>query len=169
MWRGCSGGAGVFLKLTRCLLRMSLSSKFSTTHGKFPAGFKLKKAKEHLCLLNSTGKWKKKLLCLWIFAVVIVSSSWFSLRSYNVNSGTKQKPSKLFDEETRTLLQHFNVSKNQLQALASLLSDSDRVSFLPAVQFLDLLIGVMSSPKHYYVYISLIIGKQCQLGSNDYC
>ncbi|XP_038900425.1 histidine kinase 2-like isoform X2 [Benincasa hispida] len=110
MWRGCSGGAGVFLKLSRCLLRMSLSCKFSTANGKFPAGFKLKKAKEHLCSLNSTGKWKKKLLCFWIFAVVIVLSSWFSLRSYNVNSGTKQKTSNLFNEETRTLLRHFNMS-----------------------------------------------------------
>uniref|UniRef100_A0A9I9DYN7 histidine kinase n=1 Tax=Cucumis melo TaxID=3656 RepID=A0A9I9DYN7_CUCME len=129
MWRGCSGGAGVFLKLSRYLLRMSLSCKFSTANGKFPAGFKLKKAKEHLGLLNSTGKWKKKkLLCLRIFVVVIVLSSWFPLRWYNVNNGTKQKASNLFDEETRTLLRHFNVSKNQLQALASLLSDSDRMS-----------------------------------------
>ena len=167
MWRGCSGGAGVFLKLSRYLLRMSLSCKFSSANGKFPAGFKLKKAKEHLGLLNSTGKWKKKLLCHRIFVLIIVLSSWFSFRWYNVNNGTKQKASNLFDEETRTLLRHFNVSKNQLQALASLLSDSDRVSFLLA-QFLDLLIRVMLSLEHYYVYISPIIGKLYQLGSNDY-
>ncbi|XP_022985531.1 histidine kinase 2-like isoform X1 [Cucurbita maxima] len=128
MWRGCSGGAGVLLKLSRCLLRMSLSCKFSTSNGKFLAGFKLKKAKEYLCLLNSTGKWKKRLLCLLILALLILLSCWFSLRSYNVNSGTKQKTSYLFDEETRTFLRHFNVSKNQLQALASLLSESDRIS-----------------------------------------
>lgn len=153
MWRGCSGGAGVLLKLSRCLLRMSVSCKFSTSNGKFPAGFKLKKAKEYLCLLNSTGKWKKRLLCLWILALLILLSCWFPLRSYNVNSGTKQKTSYLFDEETRTFLRHFNVSKNQLQALASLLSESDRVSSF-TVQFFDLLIWQTISARISYQHCS---------------
>ncbi|XP_031742471.1 histidine kinase 2 isoform X2 [Cucumis sativus] len=156
MWRGCSGGAGVFLKLSRYLLRMSLSCKFSSANGKFPAGFKLKKAKEHLGLLNSTGKWKKKLLCHRIFVLIIVLSSWFSFRWYNVNNGTKQKASNLFDEETRTLLRHFNVSKNQLQALASLLSDSDRITEQA---------GVLSCllRKHLKNFSSLLIGCFCVL------
>ncbi|XP_023532861.1 histidine kinase 2-like [Cucurbita pepo subsp. pepo] len=112
---------------------MSLNCKFSIFNGKFPAGFKLKKAKEHLCLLNSTGKWKKKLFCLWIFTVVLALGSWFSLRSCNVNSGTRQQTSDLFDEETQTLMRHFNVSKNQIQALTALLSESDRMTSMGCI------------------------------------
>lgn len=135
----CSAGAGVFLKLSRLfvkirrwvLVRMSLNCKLSGLNGRLPNCSKLKKAKEPLHGPNSVRKWRRELLFFFCLLVSVVLGSIGFLLSFN--HGTlwgKEKAPKSCEEKAQILLQHFNLSKNQLHALTSLLSESDQMTSL---------------------------------------
>ncbi|XP_059662884.1 histidine kinase 2 isoform X2 [Cornus florida] len=92
-------------------------------NGKLSANFKLKKAKEPLHGSNCVWKWRRHLLFLGLLGIVI----WFFS---GLNDGVfrrKEEIPSLFKDKARILLEHFNVSKDQLRALASLFSESDQV------------------------------------------
>ena len=134
--------AGVFLNLSRLflkicrwvLLKMSLNFKLSGFSGRLPANLKLKKSKEPLHGSNCVRKWRRKLLLLWILGVIIgfiCFSSVFNAGSFS----RKERTPDLCEEKARILLEHFNVSKNQLHSLVSLFAESDQV---PCLSLLNL-------------------------------
>ncbi|XVF81484.1 hypothetical protein PTKIN_Ptkin15bG0159000 [Pterospermum kingtungense] len=135
----CSSGTGNFVKLSGLLgdihkcasIKMSLNGKFSGSNCKLSANFRLKKAKETMHGPNSFRKWKRILLFLWLLGFFSTGIIWFYLRfNTSVASERYEKIPDSCEEKARILLQHFNVSKNQLHALASFFYDSDQVTFL---------------------------------------
>lgn len=129
--------SGVFLKLSRLilkicrwvLLKMSLNCKLSGFSGRLPANLKLKKSKEPLHGSNCVRKWRRKFLLLWLLGVIIGLICFLSV----LNAGAlsrKEKTPDLCEEKARILLEHFNVSKNQLHSLASLFAESDQIASL---------------------------------------
>ncbi|XP_050204888.1 histidine kinase 2 [Mercurialis annua] len=130
----CGSGTGVFLNLSRIFVRwsfvkMSLKSKLSgSNNGALPANFRVKKQKETLHGHNSGWKWRRKLLFLWLLCVFTTVSIWCFL-SFE-NGVSERKVSSSCEEKAQVLLQHFNVSKSQLQALVSLFSESDQITSL---------------------------------------
>lgn len=130
----CPAVAGGFLKFSRlfvkihrwALVRMSLNCKLAGLNGRLPACSKLKKAKEPLQGPNSVRKWRRKLLFL-LLILVSLGSIWLFSR---LNSGTLREKNKNPDsseEKAQIFPQEFNVSRNQLHALASVFPKSDRV------------------------------------------
>lgn len=129
--------AGVFLKVSRLflkicrwvLLKMSLNCKISGFSGRFPANLKLKRSKEPLHGSNCVRKWRKKRLLLCLLGAIIGFICFFSV----LNVGALRRKEKTLDssdEKARILLEHFNVSMNRLQSLASLFAESDQVPCL---------------------------------------
>ncbi|MBA0640280.1 hypothetical protein Goklo_023234 [Gossypium klotzschianum] len=134
----CSSGTGNFVKLSgllgeihRCaLVKMSMNGKFPASTCRLPANSRLKKAKEIMHRSNSFKKWNRYLIFLWLLGFFSVGFIWF-LTSFNgvPSEGTAKIPPSC-EDNARILLQHFNVSKNQLHALASFFYESDQVAFL---------------------------------------
>ncbi|KAG4139115.1 hypothetical protein ERO13_D07G172100v2 [Gossypium hirsutum] len=134
----CSSGTGNFVKLSgllgeihRCaLVKMSMNGKFPASTCRLPANSRLKKAKEIMHRSNSFKKWNRYLIFLWLLGFFSVGFIWF-LTSFNgvPSEGTEKIPPSC-EDNARILLQHFNVSKNQLHALASFFYESDQVAFL---------------------------------------
>nr|POF04978.1 histidine kinase 2 [Quercus suber] len=122
----------LFVKIRRwVLVRMSLNCKLSGLNGRLPNCSKLKKAKEPLHGPNSVRKWRRELLFFFCLLVSVVLGSIGFLLSFN--HGTlwgKEKAPNSCEEKAQILLQHFNLSKNQLHALTSLLSESDQMTSL---------------------------------------
>ena len=131
----CSAGAGGFLKLSRLfvkihrwvLVRMSLNCKLSGLYGRLSTCSKLKKATEPFHGPNSVRKWRRKLLFFCLLVFVALGSIGFFLSSNDVTLWGKDNAPNSCEEKAQILLQHFNVSKNQLHALTSLFSESDQV------------------------------------------
>ncbi|XP_012485951.1 histidine kinase 2 [Gossypium raimondii] len=131
----CSSGTGNFVKLSgllgeihRCaLVKMSMNGKFPASTCRLPANSRLKKAKEIMHRSNSFKKWNRYLIFLWLLGFLSVGFIWF-LTSVPSEGTEKIPPS--CEDNARILLQHFNVSKNQLHALASFFYESDQVAFL---------------------------------------
>lgn len=128
--------SGGFLKFSRFFakihiqfwLRMSLNCEFCSSRGKLPATSKLKKAKEPSNETKFVRKWRRRLLCLLLLCLIIFfGSTWFTICFKNGASFVKMKAFALCEDKTRILLEHSNVSKNQLHALASFFSESDQV------------------------------------------
>ncbi|KAK9284454.1 hypothetical protein L1049_023627 [Liquidambar formosana] len=116
--------AGVFLKLSRLFLKIC-----RWVLVKMSMSFKLKKAKEPWHVSNFVRKWRRKLLLLWLLSGVI-GFIWFFFGWSDGALRMKEKTPNLCEEKARILLEHFNVSKNQLHALASLFSESDQIRSL---------------------------------------
>lgn len=134
----CSAGAGGFLKLSRLfvkihrwvLVRMSLNCKLSGFNGRLSTCSKLKKATEPFHGPNSVRKWRRKLLFFCLLVFVALGSIGFFLSSNDVTLWGKDNAPNSCEEKAQILLQHFNVSKNQLHALTSLFSESDQMTSL---------------------------------------
>ena len=134
----CFGGKGAFFKGSRIfvkihrwvLVTMSLNCKLSGLNGRLSANFKVKKAKESLLEPNCLRKWTRKLLFFLLFGFVAIGSIWFFFLSFN-NRTLEEKVNILgsCQENTPISRKHFNVSKSQLHALASLFSKSDQVLY----------------------------------------
>ncbi|XP_062152210.1 histidine kinase 2 [Alnus glutinosa] len=133
----CSAGTGGFLKLSRLLVeihrwvlvKMSLDCKVSGFNGRLPACSKLKKTKEQLHGPNSVRKWRRRLLFLWLIVVTLGSVWFFSSWNAGTFTGKDMTPDSC-DGKAQILLPHFNVSKSQLHALASLFFESDQITSL---------------------------------------
>ena len=133
-----SAGAGVFLKLSRLfvkinrwvLVRMSLNCKLSGFNGRLSTCSKLKEAKEPLHGPISVRKWRRRLLLFCLLVFVALGSFGFL---WSFNHGTlwgKDKAPNPCKEKLKSCYNIFNVSKNQLHALTSPLSESDQVPCL---------------------------------------
>lgn len=120
----------IFVKIhSWVLVTMSLNCKLSGVNGRVPANFKVKKAKESLLGPNCVRKWTRKLLFFWLFGFVAIGSNWFFMSfNYWTLEGKVNIPGSC-QENTPILQKYFNVSKNQLHALASLFSKSDQVLY----------------------------------------
>lgn len=128
--------SGVFLKLSRLILKvckwvlvkMSLNCKVPPgTNSKLSANFKVKKANEPLHGSNCGWIWRA--LLSFMFLLVLVGLIWFISCSndgvFRKNGDTRD----LCENKPGILLEHFNVSKEQLDALAASFFESDQVLF----------------------------------------
>lgn len=117
-----------FLKICRwILLKMSLNCKLLGMNGSFSSSFRLKKARESLPGPNCWWRWQRKLLFLWLifFGIGIF---WLVI---SLNGGIyswKQEASEPNEDKSYFLLERFNVSKEQIQDLATLFFEKDQVS-----------------------------------------
>ncbi|KAM7274826.1 hypothetical protein ACFE04_016692 [Oxalis oulophora] len=127
----CGGGGGGAAAAEVFLVKMSLNC----FNGRLPASFKLRKGKETgFNGSNYVRKWRRKFLLFWILVIVgSLLSVYFS--SFNGGTGIfcskRQEDSVGFRQgEAQMLVQHFNVTQQQLHDMASLFSESDQVSSL---------------------------------------
>ncbi|GLT94179.1 hypothetical protein SLE2022_119340 [Rubroshorea leprosula] len=133
----CSSGTGVLVKLSRlfvelykwAFVKMSMNCKLSGSNYKLPASLKLKKAKETMHGVNYVGNWRN-LIILWLLGGVVAGSVWFFSSFDKGALGRKEQIPDSCGEKARILLQNFNVSLNQLHALASFFSESDQMTSL---------------------------------------
>lgn len=117
-----------FLKICRwILLKMSLNCKLLGMNGSFSSSFRLKKAKESLQGPNCGWSWQRKLLFLWLifFGIGFV---WLVISLNGVVYSWKQESSEPNEDKSDFILEHFNVTKQQIQALATLFFEKDQVS-----------------------------------------
>lgn len=120
----------IFLKICRwILLNMSLNCKLLGMNGSFSSSFKLKKAKESLPGPNCGWTWQRKLLFLWLFLFGI-GFFWLVISLNGVVYSWKQEASEPNEDISYFLLERFNVSKEQIQALATLFFEKDQISSL---------------------------------------
>lgn len=135
LWMSIFALSGISLKLSRLflkickwvLVKMSFSCKFSGLNSKSSANFKVKKAQEPLGGSNYFG-WKWTVLFFMWILVVVIGFIW-------VLYGSKHGPLRgEVDTELSLgkapILQHFNVSKEQLHVLVSSFFESDQVLHL---------------------------------------
>lgn len=108
-------------------MSMSLNCNLSGLSSRLRANFKLKKSKESINGFNSVRKWRRKLVFLWVFGIMTLGSFWLFWGLDFGILGMKEGISSSCEEKVQILRQHFNVSKKQLHALASLFSESDQV------------------------------------------
>ncbi|KAL6955228.1 histidine kinase [Sarracenia purpurea var. burkii] len=106
---------------------MSLSCKHCGFNGKLSASFKPNRGKEPLHGFNRFWNWKRQLFfSLWILGGVI-GFVWFFSGLSNGVLRTKDEAVDLYQKDRAwILLEHFNVSKDQFHALASLFYESDQ-------------------------------------------
>ncbi|OMO62536.1 hypothetical protein COLO4_33016 [Corchorus olitorius] len=134
----CPSGPGNFVKLSRllgeihkcALVKMSMNGKLSGSSVRLSSNFRLKKAKETMHGHNSFRKWKRILVFLWLLGFLSTGIIWFFLSFSSSASERNETSSDSCEKKTRILLQHFNVSKNQLHAFASFFYDSDQITSL---------------------------------------
>lgn len=135
IFMSCSAEAGLFFKASRIFVKihrwvlfsMSLNCNISGLNGRLPAKFKLKKTKESLHGPNCVRKWRRKLLFLWFFGIISIGSILIFLSFNHGTLGKKERTPVSREGKARMLQHHFNISKDQLVALASLVSKSDQV------------------------------------------
>ncbi|PHU11819.1 Histidine kinase 2 [Capsicum chinense] len=119
-----------FLKICRwILLKMSLNCKLLGMNGSFSSSFRLKKARESLPGPNCGWRWQRKLLFLWLIFFGI-GFFWLVISLNGVVYSRKQEVSEPNEDKSYFLLERFNVSKEQIQALATLFFEKDQISSL---------------------------------------
>ncbi|PHT43039.1 Histidine kinase 2 [Capsicum baccatum] len=119
-----------FLKICRwILLKMSLNCKLLGMNGSFSSSFRLKKARESLPGPNCGWRWQRKLLFLWLIFFGI-GFFWLVISLNGVVYSRKQEVSEPNEDKYYFLLERFNVSKEQIQALATLFFEKDQISSL---------------------------------------
>lgn len=106
---------------------MYLNFRVSGFNGILTGNFKLNKATEPLHGPNCVRKWRRKLLLLGLLGFITII--WFFVGFNDGTLGMREKTPDMSEGKARILQQHFNVSKDQLLALASLFSESDQVLY----------------------------------------
>ncbi|CAK9133362.1 unnamed protein product [Ilex paraguariensis] len=102
------------------LSEMSMNCKFSTD-------FKGRKARESLGGSNCGWRLRRQLFLLWVL-VVASGLLWF-LYSLNFGAlGRKVDTANLCEDKAQILPEHFNISKEELHALAFLFFESDQIT-----------------------------------------
>lgn len=147
----CTAETRSFLKTTRILVKvqrwvlvsMSLNCKISGLNGRLPAKFKLKKTKESLNGPNCVRKRRREILFLWFFGIIIIGSILLFLSLNYGTLGWERRTPGSCEVKAPILQHHFNASKDQLVALASLVSKSDQVLSFCLLQTL-LVFGFLS-------------------------
>uniref|UniRef100_A0A2P2LHG9 Histidine kinase 1 2 3 plant n=1 Tax=Rhizophora mucronata TaxID=61149 RepID=A0A2P2LHG9_RHIMU len=108
--------------------------KLSGLNGRLPGSTKPRKQQESLHVPDSVRKWRVKALLFWLLGALAIGSFGFLLSFGNGPLRTKQKGPEFCEEKVQALLQHFNISKNQLHALASLFSESNQIPSLECTE-----------------------------------
>ncbi|KAF3639779.1 Histidine kinase 2 [Capsicum annuum] len=98
-------------------------------NGSFSSSFRLKKARESLPGPNCGWRWQRKLLFLWLIFFGI-GFFWLVISLNGVVYSRKQEVSEPNEDKSYFLLERFNVSKEQIQALATLFFEKDQISSL---------------------------------------
>ncbi|XP_033512903.1 histidine kinase 2 isoform X1 [Nicotiana tabacum] len=137
-----------FLKICRwILLKMSLNCKLLGMNGSFSSSFRLKKAKESLQVPNCGWSLQRKLLFLWLifFGIGFV---WLVISLNGVVYSWKQESSEPNEDKSDFILEHFNVTKQQIQALATLFFEKDQE--MPMSTTITCLLKVLGSENLKY-------------------
>ncbi|KAM1358774.1 hypothetical protein ACFX15_045004 [Malus domestica] len=106
-------------------LNCRVSSGFN---GRLPFNLDLNKAMETLHGTSCTRRWRGKVLILGLLGFVTIIWGFFSFNDGGL--GMREKAPDMGGEKAWILQQHFNVSKSQLLAFASLFSESDQIASL---------------------------------------
>ncbi|RXH67911.1 hypothetical protein DVH24_028058 [Malus domestica] len=114
-----------FLKFLWSYISMYLNCRvFSGFNGRLPFNLDLNKAMEALYGTSSTRRWRGKVLILGLVGFVTII---WGFMSFNDGSlGMREKAPDMGGEKAWILQQHFNISKSQVLAFASLFSESDQ-------------------------------------------
>lgn len=119
----------IFLKICKwILLKMSLNCKVVGSNSKLPANFKLKKANEPQHEFSYSYLWKALLFS--VILVGLVGLVWFLFCPNDGGFKTKTEITDYCDRKSGVLHEHFNVSKEEFEALTSSFYESDQVLFL---------------------------------------
>nr|GMC70634.1 histidine kinase 2 [Ipomoea batatas] len=136
------------------LVKMSMNCKVHGMKGGFSSKFRLKKARESQ---RGPSRWRRQLLFLWLFFVAI-GFIWLLISSSYGRLGRKvEAPPHLDRDTTNFLLQHFNVSREEIHALASNFLDTDQISLLKCSGSPGYESSVLKSENQVYE-------KKCKLG-----
>ena len=124
---GLLSGSNLSLKLCRWVsVNMPLNRNLSGLKCSFFLHFGLKKASEALPGATHGWKLKRQLIFLWIVSVIVAFA--MLLSSFSGKSWVVKTPP-FNEEKVEILLKHFNVSKEQINSLASLF-ETDQVQYL---------------------------------------
>ncbi|XP_027170422.1 histidine kinase 2 [Coffea eugenioides] len=124
---GLLSGSSLSLKLCRWVsVNMPLNRNLSGLKCSFFLHFGLKKASEALTGATHGWKLKRQLIFLWIVSVIVAFA--MLLSSFSGKSWVVKTPP-FNEEKVEILLKHFNVSKEQINSLASLF-ETEQVSSL---------------------------------------
>lgn len=156
---------------------MSLNCKHCGCNGKLPNNFIMKVAKETSSRFKCEWKWNWKLILVCILGVVI---GFLLFNSGLIAGGLRPKLGT--EEVNKVSLKRFNVSKDQLHALADLFLESDQVTMLTCTKMLghetlmkNLACAVKVTCSHEWEYlnqhVSLVedseLHKQCPIQDID--
>ncbi|KAL7216421.1 hypothetical protein ACSBR1_028373 [Camellia fascicularis] len=152
----------LFLRICRwVLVKMSLNCTLSGSNGKLSTNFKVKKAKEPLHGSNCVWKWNGLFLFVCLLGVIIGSIWFFS----GLNDGAlrRREDSLVCQSKTRVLLEQFNISKDQLHALASLFSESDQIMSLKCTKTL----GHKMLPSNVACDLKVLCSEKVEFGNQQ--
>ncbi|XP_068485856.1 histidine kinase 2 isoform X2 [Phaseolus vulgaris] len=107
---------------------MSVNRKPPASNGRLPSNMKCWKVNEPLHGSNSPRTCRRKPLLLWFFGFVAIGSIWFIL-SFNSSYLVNKENEAICEKRARILLHRYNVSREQIYALASLFPGSDQILF----------------------------------------
>ncbi|KOM46329.1 hypothetical protein LR48_Vigan07g003300 [Vigna angularis] len=107
---------------------MSVNRKPPASNGRLPSNMKSWKVNEPLHGSNSPRTCRRKPFLLWFFGFVAIGSVWFIL-SFNSNYLANKENETICEKRARILLQRYNVSREQIYALASWFPGSDQILF----------------------------------------
>ncbi|KAF8043034.1 hypothetical protein BT93_A1391 [Corymbia citriodora subsp. variegata] len=119
------------------MVKMRPNGKLAGSNGKLQASLKLTKGNEPIKGHKCMEIWRRKLIFFCLLLMVASGVVWFFSSFSESSSVEKPKNPELGEEKARIFTQHFNVSKNQLHALASLLGDSDQVASVQCSKLLE--------------------------------
>lgn len=132
---------GVLLRLSTLFVewpmgKMHPNGKLAGSNGKLQASFKLDKGDAPIKAHNCMERWRRKLIFVCLLLMVVSGFVWFFSGFSESSLVGKAKDPELWEEKARIFIQHFNVSKNQLHALVSLLDDSKQVASIQCSKLL---------------------------------
>lgn len=132
---------GVLLRLSTLFVewpmgKMHPNGKLAGSNGKLQASFKLDKGNAPIKAHNCMERWRRKLIFVCLLLMVVSGFVWFFSGFSESSLVGKAKDPELWEEKARIFIQHFNVSKNQLHALVSLLDDSKQVASIQCSKLL---------------------------------
>lgn len=132
---------GVLLRLSTLFVewpmgKMHPNGKLAGSNGKLQASFKLDKGNEPIKAHNCMERWRRKLIFFCLLLMAVSGFVWFFSGFSESSLVGKAKDPEPWEEKARIFIQHFNVSKNQLHALVSLLDDSKQVASIQCSKLL---------------------------------
>jgi len=113
---------------------MSVNRKPPASNGRLQSNMKSWKVNEPLHGSSSPRTCRRKPFLIWFFGFVAMGSVWFIL-SFNTNYLVNKENEAICEKRAGILLQRYNVSREQIYALASLFPGSDQVNYTLLLSF----------------------------------